>query len=169
MENEIKFPVTYRASYIWLVGAFLIFLYFVLGNLLKFVSVLLQTHSWVALLYLIYPFVFGPIVFRIFTYKTVIDERGFQIFGLFRASAAKRLVRWSEITKIAARTGTYAGLEIYFQGMKPYSPAKLGLFFSKKALGQVFEIVSMKAPGAELGMGVQEFKNKYLRLDIDAS
>jgi hypothetical protein len=48
-------------------------------------------------------------------------------------------------------------------------PLRLGAYISGKTLGEFLEILISKAPWAEMGEGVTEFKEKFTKMGSKAS
>jgi hypothetical protein len=73
-------------------------------------------------------------------------------------------VSWKEITKITVFNGVISYISLYYPKMQPYTPLQIsmsGYFFPLKKPYQLLEFIISQAPQAELGMGVEEFRNKY--------
>lgn len=159
MINEAKFPVTFRAS------LYHFFMCVVIVARISFrigiVSVLNMLEKpgigsvavfllLVAPLGIIYPL-------TIFTLKLKAMDSEFLYSSLFY----KKIIKWSEITKVTAETGLYGSISVFHAKVKRLEPLQIGHLISNKSLARFLEILILKSPQAELGFGIEKFRKKY--------
>lgn len=162
MEKNLKLPATYRFSILY----FTISIILLICGFSEWINFIFQfpKSSFVGIfVYFIISvcIVPTPIFLFVWTYKLTADENGFKISFYYGPIKFVNSVGWKEITKVTATSGLMSGLSIFHKNMKPYTPLTLGPFLLRKSLFEFFEILIMKAPQAELGMGVTEFISKY--------
>jgi hypothetical protein len=110
---------------------------------------------------LVFPLSFTAQVLMIWTYKLEIDENGFRVKGLF-LSNPKKYIRWLDISKITANTNFTQILFIFYKNMEPYTPLRVSaVFLSRKSIRDFIEILRVKAPQTEMGLGIEEFKKIF--------
>jgi hypothetical protein len=158
---EIKYPVTYRSSVLWFIGSLLLLFVFTIKPLIYIIYGLIMSKHLILLLFLVFPLSFTAQVLMIWTYKLEIDENGFRVKGLF-LSNPKKYIRWLDISKITANTNFTQILFIFYKNMEPYTPLRVSaVFLSRKSIRDFIEILRVKAPQTEMGLGIEEFKKIF--------
>ena len=159
---EIKYPITFRPSVLIYIGSFIMTVFVIPPLLFLAFGLIHSKVSMPMLLIIVFPLSFIPAILMILTLKLEVNEDGFEIFGMF-LTKPKQFIRWADITKVTANTNFSPTLFFYYQNMKPYTPLRVPcVFFSKKTVGKYLEILVSKSPNAEMGLGMAEFRKKFV-------